>query len=573
MADTAALVVALSAQLTKFEKDMRAAGIMAERAVSDIEGKFSKMSPKISTSFFGNLFAQFAGQAVAAGIEAIKGLADQFIELQKVAAYTEVSIQWLYGLQTAGAKAGAAVGDINTAVKALAFSLDEMKRGGDNALKTLLDANPQFLKGVNRDALTVQQTLKIVAEIIASAKNNIQAFDMAKNLGIPESAINLLKLGGDEVERLAAEAAKAGPNIKQMAEQAAALRRVWDGFLESLQTSIVDNFFSAFKSAVAGIIAILERFSNSQEGTTIMGRAADQALDAWREVGKELDKVGEKPKKIIITGGTTSTDPFARKTGGVAAGRDEFERANDSITKHIALMNADTAAVGKGVYEQERLKTEATLMEGVRRKLNIAEGEAIPLNEELAAKIKKQADASGEAALKNAEVKEQLNKLNQASQILGSAISTAFSDAVVEGKKLTEVLDALLKTLAKAAINASIMNLFTPGAGGINPFLSFLGLQGKMAGGPVNAGQPYLVGERGPELMVPGQNGMVIPNGVLGRGGNDGATVQNNFVVSGDVSQQTIDRLQRAVMAAHQKADSVVKTIVSTQRLQATGVR
>ena len=52
MADTAALVVALSAQLTKFEKDMQKAGIMAERAVGDIENKFSKMNPQINDLVF-----------------------------------------------------------------------------------------------------------------------------------------------------------------------------------------------------------------------------------------------------------------------------------------------------------------------------------------------------------------------------------------------------------------------------------------------------------------------------------------------------------------------------------------
>lgn len=31
-------------------------------------------------------------------------------------------------------------------------------------------------------------------------------------------------------------------------------------------------------------------------------------------------------------------------------------------------------------------------------------------------------------------------------------------------------------------------------------------------GGPVQAGKPYLVGERGPEIVVPAQNGTVIPN-------------------------------------------------------------
>lgn len=35
-------------------------------------------------------------------------------------------------------------------------------------------------------------------------------------------------------------------------------------------------------------------------------------------------------------------------------------------------------------------------------------------------------------------------------------------------------------------------------------------------GGPVNAGQPYIVGERGPEVVVPSKDGTVIPNHQLG---------------------------------------------------------
>ena len=35
----------------------------------------------------------------------------------------------------------------------------------------------------------------------------------------------------------------------------------------------------------------------------------------------------------------------------------------------------------------------------------------------------------------------------------------------------------------------------------------------KAEGGPINAGQPYLVGEKGPELVVPQQSGLVIPAG------------------------------------------------------------
>jgi tape measure domain-containing protein len=46
------------------------------------------------------------------------------------------------------------------------------------------------------------------------------------------------------------------------------------------------------------------------------------------------------------------------------------------------------------------------------------------------------------------------------------------------------------------------------GFGGLTDF----GLFGKANGGPVNAGRPYMVGERGPELFVPGQSGGIMRN-------------------------------------------------------------
>jgi tetratricopeptide (TPR) repeat protein len=53
------------------------------------------------------------------------------------------------------------------------------------------------------------------------------------------------------------------------------------------------------------------------------------------------------------------------------------------------------------------------------------------------------------------------------------------------------------------------------------------GLKFKAAGGPVNAGEPYVVGERGPEIMVPGASGTVVPNNKIG-----GSTVINVTVTS-----------------------------------------
>ena len=69
----------------------------------------------------------------------------------------------------------------------------------------------------------------------------------------------------------------------------------------------------------------------------------------------------------------------------------------------------------------------------------------------------------------------------------------------------------------------SVGALYGPGApsavagGGI--FSGAGPFQFRAAGGPVSAGRPYLVGERGPELFMPRTSGSIYPNDAMGMGG------------------------------------------------------
>ena len=56
-------------------------------------------------------------------------------------------------------------------------------------------------------------------------------------------------------------------------------------------------------------------------------------------------------------------------------------------------------------------------------------------------------------------------------------------------------------------------------------------------GGAVGAGQPYLVGERGPELFVPGAQGNIVPNNAMG-----GANVTVNVDASGSSVEGNADQ-------------------------------
>lgn len=64
--------------------------------------------------------------------------------------------------------------------------------------------------------------------------------------------------------------------------------------------------------------------------------------------------------------------------------------------------------------------------------------------------------------------------------------------------------------------------------------VDFVSTFGKRAlGGPVIGGQPYLVGERGPEVIVPNESGNVIPNNKLGGGIN--ITIQAGYFNGSEV--------------------------------------
>lgn len=75
-----------------------------------------------------------------------------------------------------------------------------------------------------------------------------------------------------------------------------------------------------------------------------------------------------------------------------------------------------------------------------------------------------------------------------------------------------------------------------------------LGIAGARAnGGPVSGGSAYLVGERGPELFVPGASGMVLPNGYGGAGVTVVLQVSGNTFV-GTPDDQLVQAFGRGVV-------------------------
>jgi hypothetical protein len=85
-------------------------------------------------------------------------------------------------------------------------------------------------------------------------------------------------------------------------------------------------------------------------------------------------------------------------------------------------------------------------------------------------------------------------------------------------------------------ISGGVGSLFGGGNFLTGPSTGSFGLPfGRAAGGPVIANQPYIVGERGPELVIPRSSGMVLNHDKTKAaiGGSNDVTVNNNISVTG----------------------------------------
>lgn len=86
----------------------------------------------------------------------------------------------------------------------------------------------------------------------------------------------------------------------------------------------------------------------------------------------------------------------------------------------------------------------------------------------------------------------------RAGQRIASALGAAATGSEASFRQLTKVI---LEELAKIALE----QIFAQSGSKLSLFGA------RAAGGPVNVGGAYLVGERGPELFVPRQSGAVAP--------------------------------------------------------------
>lgn len=336
----------------------------------------------------------------------------------------------------------------------------------------------------------------------------------------------------------------------------------------TVATNFVDVAMMKMQSTVAkGIGAFARLFSGA-------GTGADAAAARITRISPELEKLKKQADDVrdsISMIGATDSVKFAAIGDEIAKINREIEQSDKSVD---AEKNAE-----RGVRIAELQKSKAEMAYAAFKSMDEAMGAVAKTQADYAMSLlseteqqtknnvaireREQALVSLKAALgdktkpfdfatasprdiqmmddlkkKNGEYNELLGKrkvLETDLQIIarnaGSMIASGFEDAIFSGQKLGEVIRSLGMDLMRMVFQQTVTK---PLAEGISGAI----LAGFRAdGGPVNAGSPYVVGEKGPELFVPSSSGSIVPNGAMGSSGGGSGGVTVNYNIAAGVSR------------------------------------
>jgi hypothetical protein len=214
----------------------------------------------------------------------------------------------------------------------------------------------------------------------------------------------------------------------------------------------------------------------------------------------------------------------------------QFDAYNQAVNLSTAGLEGATPVLAEYARQQELLTT--LLEAGIITEAQF--GEEVERTSE---RLREQIEES----------QRRTERTGQFANQLGLSFSSAFEDAILKGKSFSDVLKGLEQDIARiiirSAVTAPLANAI---GGGVQSLMGAISFGGPRAdGGPVSGGMAYLVGERGPEIVVPRGSGTVIPNDRIG-----GPSISQTFNIDARGADASMVPRLRAEMVAIARASN-----------------
>jgi len=320
-------------------------------------------------------------------------------------------------------------------------------------------------------------------------------------------------------------------------------------------------------------ILLARALSAPGEAFTILERRVGKFTQAERELLLELQNTGRiaEAQAVIFKKLESTTGAAEREAKGLAGSTDTLGESFFNLSITIAKVTG----VARGF--KKATDSISTAIFNLRRRLGDIDTftvkeleDAIKKVESRIGKVKKALpfdfeDFATKDIKKLAELRTALEELTrgldskpiddstksffelfESARTASNEISKGFADAIIKSRNdLTSFANFAENILNKIAADILRVSVTEPLVKGIfeefniKSLPGFGGTKGKALGGPVQANQPVIVGEKGPELLVPRTSGTIVPNNKMG-GGN--VTIMQNITIATGADISLIDQ-------------------------------
>jgi hypothetical protein len=327
------------------------------------------------------------------------------------------------------------------------------------------------------------------------------------------------------IEGTGGSAAAATPKVYKYAEAIKAAQKATDDGVKSF-----NDYASNVSDSITGLLSIDEAATlfkdrNDAVKTTLKDLVDYQATlsteqtDAEKKKVSELQAIYQTAQTQAAEGGASIVDTFVKQAERVSEFGAKMRQLlaaglNETSFKEISAMNLENGMKVADAF------LDGNIQENIRR-TNEAVGSVKSIADQVGLDAAKQFATAG--------IQMAVSMIEALLEVIGS-----------KGKGRKALL-SMMDDLAAAMNRTSYINVVTTSSGqggvspGVTPTMSpveasnladFLAggigspeggfFPGFANGGPVMGGRPIIVGEKGPELFVPGSNGNVVPNNAMG---------------------------------------------------------
>lgn len=290
------------------------------------------------------------------------------------------------------------------------------------------------------------------------------------------------------------------------------------------QIAAINNSIMADQVRAETAVRNLQAMRNAQEA---FARSIEDTRRAYTK-GEALTQLQEELSLIGLYG-----EELDKQTKLNEINRDLRQQMFDLSMKLLEL-DAQAIKLGQEKYDIERQRI-IQQMQDVQE-LSNARIKAFEQEQARKQEIEQSYYEGAKKGLRD--IAEQFKPINMAQEAVKKgwgAIDDAIDNFVQTGKfKFSDFARSIVADLAKMIAKALIFRAISGFLGGMG-----IPLPGLASGGKAEKGQPYIVGEKGPELFIPGNTGNVVPNNKLGAMGASQPTQQpvvNNYTYNNNIS-------------------------------------